>query len=104
MMFIVNLLHYSFSLPSTLFMGLILVEKLLAFSHIDPKSFSSLVSFFWEIVGCAGMVKSAGPTMSPAVELLFSFLCLLVQYWYIYDWCLCLFTGSVMPVAALRAP
>ena len=78
MVVIVNFLRYSVSHPSILLLGLVFLAPLLASSHIFPKGCSYLVSCIGEIVGCAGMVQYAGPTMSPEVALLFVILSFLI--------------------------
>ena len=74
MVVIVNFLHYSVFRLSIIFVGLVLLAPLLASSHLVPKGCSYLVYCLGEIAGCAGMVQSAGYSMSPAVALRFSIL------------------------------
>ena len=76
-MVIVNILLNSVSCPYILFMVIVLLAPIISSSHIFPKGLSYFVSCFGGIEGRDGMVKSEGPPISPAVALLFSFLCLL---------------------------
>ena len=104
MVVIVNFLHYSVSRPSILFAGLVLLAPFLASSHIFPKGCSYLVSCLGEIAVCAGMVRSAGPHMSPAVALRFSVLVFfdLVRFslWVVS----LLWYGILVPAVAWKAP
>ena len=70
-MVIVNFLHCSISRPFILFVVLVLLEQIIASSHLVSKGCSYLVSCLGEIAGCAGMVQSAGSPMIPAVALRF---------------------------------
>ena len=74
MVVIVYFLHYIVSCPSILFLGLVLLTPIIASSHLVTKDCYYLVSCLGKVAVCAGMVQSAGSTMSPAVALRFSIL------------------------------
>ena len=78
MVVIVNFVHCSDYRPSVLFVGLVLIAPLLAKYYLFLKVCHYLVSCLGEMLGCAGMVQYAGPTMSQAVALRFSILGFLI--------------------------
>ena len=92
-------LGYIVSIPSIIFMGLVLL-KLIASSYFVPQGCSYLVSCFWELSGCAGMVKSVITAMNLEVALWFIFLCLLVHYWSLSGWFFLPLLGSAIPIDA----
>ena len=85
-------------------MELLLLAPLLDSSHIVPKRCSYLVSCFGNIEGCAGIIKYAGPPMSPnsstLIYITFYSCLVLFSLWLVF----LILYGPVVPAVAWKSP